>query len=138
MPIRFRCAYCSQLMSIATRKAGTVIRCTKCAGEIIVPVLEGEAPNPGQAFESANFDAVLGTNPPAPPEPPPPSTVPPQTEPRAAGVFLSVPLLLASIGVVVLLLIAMFIAGFIIARLTEEPRDAKGLSSLSLREWGRG
>ena len=27
MPIRFRCAYCNQLMGIARRKAGTVVRC---------------------------------------------------------------------------------------------------------------
>ena len=30
MPIRFRCAYCNQLMGIARRKAGTVIRCPNC------------------------------------------------------------------------------------------------------------
>src|SRR5947209_460375 len=29
MPIRFRCAYCNQLMGIARRKAGTVVRCPK-------------------------------------------------------------------------------------------------------------
>src|SRR6516162_1467871 len=44
MPIRFRCAYCNQLMGIAHRKAGSVVRCPKCAGEIIVPVPEGMAP----------------------------------------------------------------------------------------------
>jgi DNA-directed RNA polymerase subunit RPC12/RpoP len=40
MPIRFRCAYCNQLMGIARRKAGSVIRCPKCAGDIIVPTPE--------------------------------------------------------------------------------------------------
>jgi DNA-directed RNA polymerase subunit RPC12/RpoP len=40
MPIRFRCAYCSQLMGIGRRKAGTVVRCPRCAGEVIVPVIE--------------------------------------------------------------------------------------------------
>lgn len=37
MPIRFRCAYCNQLMGIATRKAGKVITCPKCAGQVVVP-----------------------------------------------------------------------------------------------------
>jgi DNA-directed RNA polymerase subunit RPC12/RpoP len=37
MPIRFRCAYCNQLMGIARRKAGTVVRCPKCAGQVVVP-----------------------------------------------------------------------------------------------------
>jgi hypothetical protein len=37
MPIRFRCAYCNQLMAIARRKSGTIVRCPRCAGEVIVP-----------------------------------------------------------------------------------------------------
>lgn len=37
MPIRFRCAYCNQLMGIATRKAGKVITCPQCAGQVVVP-----------------------------------------------------------------------------------------------------
>ncbi len=41
MPIRFRCAYCNQLMAISRRKAGTVVRCPKCAGEIVVPAPDG-------------------------------------------------------------------------------------------------
>src|SRR5207253_599174 len=41
MPIRFRCAYCNQLMGIARRKAGTVVRCPKCAGQVVVPHPEG-------------------------------------------------------------------------------------------------
>ena len=50
MPIRFRCAYCNQLMGISHRKAGKVVRCPKCAGEIIVPVPDGMEPpeEPGQ------------------------------------------------------------------------------------------
>jgi hypothetical protein len=46
MPIRFRCAYCSQLMGIATRKAGTVVTCPKCGGQVVVPT-----PDPDQAAE---------------------------------------------------------------------------------------
>ena len=37
MPIRFRCAYCNQLLGISRRKAGSVVQCPKCAGQVIVP-----------------------------------------------------------------------------------------------------
>src|SRR5438067_13438618 len=37
MPIGFRCAYCNQLMGIARRKAGTVVHCPKCKGQVVVP-----------------------------------------------------------------------------------------------------
>lgn len=46
MPIRFRCAYCNQLMGISHRKAGTVVRCPKCAGQVVVPE-DAPAPEPG-------------------------------------------------------------------------------------------
>ncbi len=63
MPIRFRCAYCNQMMGIATRKAGTVVRCPKCAGQVVVPHLDPQTedaapsvrPRPG---DSSQFDAV--------------------------------------------------------------------------------
>lgn len=48
MPIRFRCAYCNQLMGIATRKAGEVVSCPKCAGQVRVPT-----PEPGSVEEDA-------------------------------------------------------------------------------------
>ena len=58
MPIRFRCAYCNQLMGIAKRKAGQVVTCPKCAGQVVVPPLdpameeeERQAGNPAAAFE---------------------------------------------------------------------------------------
>lgn len=47
MPIRFRCAYCNQLMGIARRKAGTVVTCPKCQGQVIVPA-------PGAANDAEN------------------------------------------------------------------------------------
>src|SRR5437868_4032376 len=47
MPIRFRCAYCNQLMGIAHRKAGTVVHCPKCRGQVVVPTpQEEESPPP--------------------------------------------------------------------------------------------
>lgn len=65
MPIRFRCAYCNQLLGIARRKAGTVVRCPTCAGQILVPKLEAEEaakpPSPGgeMVFERSDFDELL-------------------------------------------------------------------------------
>jgi hypothetical protein len=78
MPIRFRCAYCNQLMGIARRKAGTVIRCPNCAGQVIVPNPEPgpeepppapqpAAPQPAAVkeapplFEGSDFDKLFGT-----------------------------------------------------------------------------
>lgn len=65
MPIRFRCAYCNQLMAISRRKAGTVVSCPKCAGDIIVPTPDATASHqantdqPNQAFDEMDFDALL-------------------------------------------------------------------------------
>jgi phage FluMu protein Com len=54
MPIRFRCAYCNQLMGIARRKAGTVVRCPKCAGQVVVPQPESyEEHVPGNSHHAA-------------------------------------------------------------------------------------
>lgn len=58
MPIRFRCAYCNQLMGIAHRKAGTVVHCPKCKGQIVVPTPEG--PNPGSDNTGGNGGAAFG------------------------------------------------------------------------------
>jgi hypothetical protein len=69
MPIRFRCAYCNQLLGIARRKAGTVVRCPTCAGQILVPKLEAEeaakprSPGNEMVFERSDFDELL--NPPS-------------------------------------------------------------------------
>jgi DNA-directed RNA polymerase subunit RPC12/RpoP len=63
MPIRFRCAYCNQLMAIARRKAGSVVRCPTCAGQVVVP--DPRQPERGQekaaaeVFERPDFEAPL-------------------------------------------------------------------------------
>src|SRR5712675_495388 len=64
MPIRFRCASCQQLMGIARRKAGAVVRCPRCAGELIVPPTpenpEGNGAGPRHALpESGEFGEDL-------------------------------------------------------------------------------
>ena len=53
MPIRFRCAYCNQLMGIARRKAGTVVACPKCQGQVVVPI---PPPDNGQQPEAAETE----------------------------------------------------------------------------------
>jgi hypothetical protein len=69
MPIRFRCAYCNQLMGIARRKAGTVVRCPTCSGQVVVPAAEastaqGDSSAPHQPapvlFERQDFDQLFG------------------------------------------------------------------------------
>ncbi len=141
MPIRFRCAYCNQLMGISRRKAGKVVRCPKCAGEIIVPVPEGmDAPDPPEspaeqaagpaAFEDKNFEQALNAAPqptperpsatvPTEPAPLPDVPVPtPAAPPKRLGLFLPLGMLIVSLGVIVLLLILMFVLGLIIGRHT--------------------
>jgi hypothetical protein len=67
MPIRFRCAYCNQLLGIARRKAGTVVRCPTCAGQVVVPNIEEEEGGPTSegngpfVFERNDFDELLHT-----------------------------------------------------------------------------
>lgn len=50
MPIRFRCVYCDQLLGIAHRKAGTVVKCPNCAGQLMVP-------SPDASNDSSDPDA---------------------------------------------------------------------------------
>src|SRR5204863_3328000 len=71
MPIRFRCAYCNQLMGIARRKAGNVVRCPTCAGQVVVPQTDLAAaagalkPSNGAEqplFERSDFDELFKTS----------------------------------------------------------------------------
>lgn len=43
MSIRFRCAYCNQLMAIGTRKGGTVVNCPNCHNALVVPMPQDAA-----------------------------------------------------------------------------------------------
>ena len=143
MPIRFRCAYCNQLMGIASRKAGSVVRCPKCAGEIIVPTPEGESspvegtePSSGpMVFENPQFDATFNaaaTGPavppieiapaPAPvelPIPPVPlalEPLPPAAPVKRSGLFVPLGMLITSMIIVTLLLILVFVLGILIGK----------------------
>jgi hypothetical protein len=123
-------------MGIARRKAGTVVKCPKCAGEIIVPVPEEGSPEePGMpsdanvgAFEDPNFNPAVESAPSAPAtavepiqQPTVEPTAPavqlppaPPPAPKRIGVFLSIGMIFISIIVVILLLITLFVVGLII------------------------
>jgi len=98
MPIRFRCAYCNQLMGITRRKAGTVVSCPTCQGQVVVPSPDPglepvplPSPSPlepqGQAsnvFERQDFDPGLFNPNPVPAAAPPmagPAFSPPRSAP---------------------------------------------------------
>lgn len=133
MPIRFRCAYCNQLMGIATRKAGSVIRCPKCAGEIIVPTPDEMPDTPSRGmdnpvnltFEDQALDRLL--QPSAAPEPPPTEQAGKPGDyllpdrsfgPQALdGLFLSRRALVLTMIVVVVLLLLSFGIGLLIGLL---------------------
>ncbi len=96
MPIRFRCAYCNQLLGIARRKAGTVVRCPTCAGQVVVPASDAAdaADDPGPAgdqpvFERSDFDDLFNNPKPATEAGDPPTAGAPaprkQTTGAAAG-----------------------------------------------------
>lgn len=132
MPIRFRCAYCNQLMAIARRKAGTVVRCPKCHGEIVVPAPEDMPPAPNApanvVFEDRDFekDFELPALPPAPslprpeagtavePAPPPPPLLPPTPAGPRNGLFLSTPALIIFLATLLILLVLAFVMGLIV------------------------
>jgi hypothetical protein len=82
MPIRFRCAYCNQLLGIARRKAGTVVRCPTCAGQVVVPTVgaddageEEKSPVKQPVFERSDFADLFESAP----------AVPAAQEPRTGG-----------------------------------------------------
>jgi phage FluMu protein Com len=91
MPIRFRCAYCNQLLGIARRKAGTVVRCPTCAGQVVVPadaVAEPEESAPGgeqPVFERSDFDDLFNNPKPATEAGDPPTAGAPAPRKKGGG-----------------------------------------------------
>src|SRR5437016_615653 len=67
MPIRFRCVYCNQLLGISRRKAGTIVRCTACEGQLIVPDPNEVATDP--APKGPEVQPTVGRDGPAAPKP---------------------------------------------------------------------
>lgn len=63
MPIRFRCVYCTRLLGIASRKAGSATRCPQCGNEIVVPLRSEDEVEATQSAEPPRFSAPLGSPP---------------------------------------------------------------------------
>jgi hypothetical protein len=140
MPIRFRCAYCQQLMGIGRRKAGAIVRCPRCAGEVIVPAGQ-DMPASGAApannfLESEDFGKELAAEPlpyplPHPAAPPPVHALfsvtdaPPKSEThdpavscnvQRQGLFVPTPKLLAAVVLLIACLAVTFGLGFVLCR----------------------
>ncbi len=60
MPIRFRCVYCDQLLGIARRKSGTVVKCPNCSGQLMVPSPEPDDDDVGPDAPTASTEDVGG------------------------------------------------------------------------------
>jgi DNA-directed RNA polymerase subunit RPC12/RpoP len=143
MPIRFRCAYCNQLMGIARRKAGQAVRCPTCSGQVIVPKVDEEPEEAPAAperdggaalFEKSDFDKELfdsrpsvqvgsarpggfASVPPVVAAPPAPPLAPAQIPPLAPQGILLTPGKATVLAVLfVLLLGAAFFAGMLAGR----------------------
>lgn len=66
MPIKFRCPKCRQAYSIATKKAGTSLRCQKCDAKMRIPAVEPKAEDEA----TVKTDDTASTGPPTESEPP--------------------------------------------------------------------
>jgi hypothetical protein len=68
MPIRFRCVHCKQLLGIARRKAGTLVRCPKCQQQVLVPTaLDAPASGPEAPAPDDSHSQVAPRASPSPP-----------------------------------------------------------------------
>lgn len=82
MPVKFRCAYCTQLMSIASRKIGAIVKCPKCRGEVMVPDPGGVS----KEEDGPELDEVaVEQEQPLPPVPPPKSSASAPARPKLAS-----------------------------------------------------
>jgi hypothetical protein len=129
-------------MGIGRRKAGAIVRCPRCAGELIVPAGQDDVPASGVApvndfLESEDFGKELATAEPIPyplpntPAPPPvhalfaPTDASPKSESREpsvacnvqrSGLFVPTPMLLAAVALLIACLAVTFGLGFVSSR----------------------
>lgn len=68
MPVRFRCPHCQSLLSVTTRRIGTLVPCPACRTEVLVPERD-RLEQPSQASPSEPAGSSL-------PDSPPPSSAP--------------------------------------------------------------
>jgi hypothetical protein len=60
MPIRFACPNCHQLLGVSERKAGSAVKCPKCATEVAVPQAEeAGAPPAMRRFEHPEVEEAI-------------------------------------------------------------------------------
>ncbi len=60
MPIRFACPSCHQLLGVSERKAGSAVRCPKCAAEVAVPAEADNAAVPAmRRFEHPEVEEAI-------------------------------------------------------------------------------
>jgi hypothetical protein len=127
-------------MGIGRRKAGAIVRCPRCAGEVIVPA-GPDVPANGMAavndlLEAQDFGKELAAEPaphplPDPPGPPPdhPMFAPINAAPQSAthdrsvfvnvqrsGIFVPTPMLLAALALLIACLAVTFGLGFVACR----------------------
>jgi hypothetical protein len=118
MPIRFRCVYCDKLLGIARRKAGAVVNCPQCQQPLIVPTPEDMLdPAPDQTYRGpAEVPVPTPVKTAGPPAAFP--TVPQQRTPAAKspGIVLTTGKLIAAGVVVLALLGAAFVGGYLIGK----------------------
>lgn len=63
MAIRFRCRHCQSLMSIASRRAGSIVPCATCGEDVLVPDQDEwspPAPAPAPAPAAAESEEFVG------------------------------------------------------------------------------
>jgi hypothetical protein len=59
MPIRFACPNCHQLLGVSERKAGSQVKCPKCAAEVSVPAEDDVAAPALRRFEHPEVEEAI-------------------------------------------------------------------------------
>ena len=111
-------------MAISRRKSGKVVRCPKCAGEIIVPSLEGaqgadDEPEQPAGYDDPNPDLSQNPTVRAPSDnalPQSPDASAPISLPPRRGLFIPLGVLFLLIGVGLLVLVLTFVIGLMVGK----------------------
>jgi hypothetical protein len=105
MPIRFRCYFCRQRLTISRRKMGTVIQCPRCQGQVWVP--DPDNPDPEQPAAGEGGDIIL---------------IPlPEQEPPYGAILLSPQQIRLLLVVLVIMLTVLFVVGVWVGRSFRAP-----------------
>jgi len=100
MPIRFRCYFCLQRLTISRRKVGTVIQCPRCQGQVWVP--DPDNPDPDQPAAAEEGEIIL---------------IPlPEQAPPYGAILLSPKQIRLLLVVLILMFVVLFFAGVWVGR----------------------